>query len=277
LFVPALHVDIEFDKLAIGIIYLEPRKKSMKKNAYAEMYAVEHSHWWYVGLHSLVLLLIKKFYSQQKLKILDAGCGTGGLLSILKQAGHDVAGLDFSDDAVFFCHERGLADVIKADINDWTPGANSYDVIISMDVLCHEWVHDETKVLRSFIKGLNQNGLVMLNYPAFPALSRHHDEVVMIRERYTKKSLAPILENAGLTPVLISYRLAHAYLILTFLHFWGSKKKNGPEKSDIAVIPPRMINHVLIAINKFENWLIAQGCSIPFGSSLFVVAKKANA
>ena len=45
-------------------------------------------------------------------------------------------------------------------------------------------------------------------------------------------------------------------------------------KSDIADIPSKFVNQLLILINKIENQIIARGFSIPFGSSLFVVAKK---
>jgi SAM-dependent methyltransferase len=249
----------------------------MEKKAYEEMHAVENTHWWYVGLHNLVLLLLRKYFSDQKLKMLDAGCGTGGLLSKLKQTGHDVAGFDFSDEAVFFCRKRGLNEVIKTDINDWKPTKKIFDVIISMDVLCHKWVRNEAKVLQSFKNGLKTNGLIMLNYPAFPVLSRHHDKVVMIRERYTIQSLSAILDKAGLTPVLISYRLPHAFLVLYILRYWDARKTEGVYKSDIADIPPKLLNNLLISMIKIENLLITRGFTFPFGSSLFVVARKGDA
>ena len=247
----------------------------MKKNAYTEMFAVEDSHWWYVGLHDLVSLLSKKLFPNQTLEILDAGCGTGGLLSILTSAGHAVEGMDYSEDALNLCRERGLKKVFKADINDWTPKPDSYDLVVSMDVLCHKWVHDEIEVLKSFASGLKENGLIMLNYPAFPILSRHHDEVVMIRERYTKKILNKYLSESGLAPVILSYRLPHAFLFLIFLRIYEASRKNSSEaKSDIADIPSKFVNQLLILINKIENQIIARGFSIPFGSSLFVVARK---
>ncbi len=249
----------------------------MKKNAYTEMFAVEDKHWWYVGLHDLVVSLCTRLFPDQRLKILDAGCGTGGLMSILTHAGHEIEGVDYSEDALNFCYQRGLKQVFKADINNWTPRPNSYDLIVSMDVLCHNWVQDEIQVLKSLASGLNENGLIMLNYPAFPSLSRHHDQVVMIRERYTKKTLSRYLLKAGLVPVLLSYRLPHAFLFLSFLRLLEAIHRNDPgAKSDIANIPSRFVNQTLIVINKMENQIISWGFSIPFGSSLFVVARKAN-
>jgi hypothetical protein len=56
----------------------------------------------------------------------------------------------------------------------------------------------------------------------------------------------------------------------------ASKKKNAEAKSDIADIPSQFINRLLTKIGKLENRLITRGISIPFGSSLFVVAKKVD-
>ena len=159
----------------------------MKNSAYAEMFAVEDVHWWYVGLHDLVITITNKLMPQQYLKILDVGCGTGGLLSILGKVGYDVEGLDYSEDALEYCHKRGLKNVFKADINDWHPSQNTYDVITSFDVLSHEWIKDENKILISLANGLKDQGVVMLNYPAFPILRRKHDRMVMMRKGIRRK------------------------------------------------------------------------------------------
>jgi 2-polyprenyl-3-methyl-5-hydroxy-6-metoxy-1,4-benzoquinol methylase len=249
----------------------------MKKNAYNEMFAVEDQHWWYITIHNLVTLLSRTQFSRGPLKILDAGCGTGGLLSILSEAGHDVEGFDCSEVALEFCSARGLDKVTRADLNDWIPDPKTYDLILSMDVLYHEWVRDQVKVLRNLSGGLKEDGLIMVNYPAFPILSRHHDRVVMVRERYTTKTLKKYLAEAGLAPVLLSYRLPHAFFYLICLRLYEASRKNEVEaKSDIANIPSGFINRFLIQIGKLENRLIARGISMPFGSSLFVVAKRAG-
>lgn len=249
----------------------------MKKNAYQEMFAVEDQHWWYVTLHDLVTLLSKTQFSGRTLKILDAGCGTGGLLSVLAETGHEIEGFDFSEDALAFCRERGFETVLQADINEWVPAPKTYDLITSMDVLCHDWVRDEIRVLQNLASGLKENGLIMLNYPAFPLLSRHHDQVVMIRERYTRKTLKKYLAEAGLAPVLLSYRLPHAFLALLFLGWAkGRRREDAEAKSDIAEIPSALVNRLLIRMGKIENRLIARGLSMPFGSSLFVAARKAG-
>jgi len=247
----------------------------MEKNAYAEMFSVEDKHWWYVGLHDLVVSLSNTLLPQVFLKILDVGCGTGRLLSILNQAGHEAEGLDYSEEALSYCHKRGLQNVFKADINEWVPKQGHYDLITAFDVLSHETVKNEPQILKSLKSGLKENGLIFLNYPAFPILRRRHDKVVMMSRRYTKKTLNKILNEAGLTPILCSYRLPYAYfilLILRSLEFFESDQQKS--KSDIATVPVDFVNNTLIKANKIENRIIARGYSIPFGSSLFAVSKK---
>jgi len=247
----------------------------MNKNAYEEMFAVEDKHWWYVGLHDLAVLLINEFLPQGQLKILDVGCGTGGLLSIISKLGHDVEGLDYSEDALYYCHKRGLKNVFKADINEWEPGQKLYDVITSFDVLSHEWIKDEAQIIKALAKSLKDQGMIMLNYPAFPILRRRHDRVVMMRKRYTKKTLVHLLSEASLTPTVLSYRVPHAFFVLLLLRILESLTTTRREsQSDIATTPSELINNALIQVIKFENRAIARGFSFPLGSSLFAIARK---
>jgi len=247
----------------------------MKNNAYEEMYLVENSHWWYMGLHDLVVHLINKLSEHNQLQIFDAGCGTGRLLTILSENGHDVAGLDYSEEALKYCSKRGLNNILKLDLNNWIPSPNTYDLITCFDVLCHKWIKDEIKILKTLGSGLKKDGLLFLNDPAFPTLSREHDQVVMIRERYTINSFRRVLASANLQPIIMTYRLPHAFLTLLALRYFNAiRKGENQTTSDIANIPPKLVNQFLFSLTQFENRLIGSGITMPFGSSLFTVAKK---
>ena len=249
----------------------------MKNNAYEEMYLVESSHWWYMGLHDLVLYLVKNLTENTQLQIFDAGCGTGRLLTILNENGHDVAGLDYSEEALKFCSKRGLENVFKVDLNKWIPTPNTYDLITCFDVLCHKWIKDEIKILKTLASGLKIDGLLFINDPAFPVLSRKHDQVVMIRERYTINTFRRVLASANLQPILMTYRLPHAFLTLLALRYFNAiRNVKNQTTSDIANIPPKLFNQFLFSLTKLENRLIGSGITIPFGSSLFTVAKKSR-
>src|ERR1035437_6648654 len=76
---------------------------------YARMAEVEESHWWYQSLHQRVVHTFTKAGLGPESPILDAGCGTGGLMLKLQQAGFRlIQGFDLSEEAVRFCRDRSL-------------------------------------------------------------------------------------------------------------------------------------------------------------------------
>mgnify|MGYP001267042470 CR=1 FL=1 len=242
----------------------------MRESAYDELFKAEDKHWWYLGLHDLILLFCKQLFPDRSLRVLDAGCGTGGLLSLMLNHGHEVAGLDFSDYALAYCRERGLENLRQADLNDWSSEPLYYDLIVCMDVLYHAWIQSEVRILRALASGLKNGGVLMLNLPALPILSRPHDRVVMGERRYTKKMLRNILAEADLLPILLSYRLPHAFIPLLVKRLFQKDESHELFQSDVSHISA--MNGFLYRINKLENRMIKRGVSFAFGSSLFTVA-----
>ena len=68
----------------------------MNLEEYQIMHQVEDTLWWYKGMEIISRAVLEKNYSRGgKLKILDAGCGTGGVMKYLADYGN-VTGLDIS-------------------------------------------------------------------------------------------------------------------------------------------------------------------------------------
>jgi len=55
----------------------------MEAREYEKMAEVEDRMWWYKALHRNLLGLIERFLDAPAARLLDAGCGTGGLLRVL--------------------------------------------------------------------------------------------------------------------------------------------------------------------------------------------------
>ena len=95
------------------------------------------NHWWYKILHLQTLKRIESHFSSQDLQIVDAGCGTGGLLNYLLQYGYfKVSGIDISEQAISCCRMRGVNATRENVLNiDKIFKQASLDVIICNDVL----------------------------------------------------------------------------------------------------------------------------------------------
>jgi predicted TPR repeat methyltransferase len=243
----------------------------MDINEYANIYKNETTYWWYLVLHQLVDSVVRKKAVGKKLHILDAGCGTGRMMQILQKYG-DVDGLDYSEEAIRFTKERGLAQTIRDDLNTWE-SQEKYDLIVSLDVLYHSGIKDDISVIRQFYKTLEAGGTLILNLAAFNILKRQHDAIVYTQRRYLKKILVKELENIGFKVERASYRMPHLFFIILLLKLIKGKKELSIAETDLNKIP-RWLNQFLYFCGSLENKWLTIGGRFPVGSSLFIVAGK---
>ena len=242
----------------------------MRIDEYTNMFALEDRFWWYRGVHDLILGYIRR-RAPARLQILDAGCGTGKLMTLLAPLGQ-VSGIDASDQALQYCRERGLSGVEIVDLNDWSP-ARVYDVITCIDVLCHESVRDVGAVLGQFHRGLRPGGTLILNLPAFESLRRDHDRVVQTVRRLRREDLLPLLRERGFEIELSTYRLPALYYAIRLRKALAPSKEAATPESDLRMISP-LLDTLLWWMNWIENRAILAGLRFPVGSSLFVAARK---
>ncbi len=244
----------------------------MEKSEYERMYRLESDFWWYKTLHELVDSIIGRNKPEGEIKILDAGCGTGKMMEILQKYG-SVYGVDYSEDAVFFAQERGLSNIEIGDLNDFQLKNANYDVVVCLDVLYHSAIQNDLAVVEKFYHTLKNDGILIINLPAFEYLKRSHDIVVHTKKRYRKNVFTHDLKEIGFTILNSSYRMPHLYFIILISKLFQGNKKSKESESDLKEIPG-WLNGLLLFFGRIENSLLKTGFSIPFGSSLFIVAKK---
>lgn len=247
----------------------------MNSAEYRRMFEAEDSHWWYVGLHELVISCVMAESERigRSLRMLDAGCGTGRLLQLMSAYG-DVEGYDASEEAISFCHTRGVA-ASQADLNDLQLEPSRYDLITSIDVLYHTGIQDDVDVLRRLFAALKPGGVLILNLVAHEFLRSSHDIAVHTRERYTRRSLLQRVCTAGFSAEYASYRVSGLFPLIAcyrLLHRGVTAKDKDTIVSDV-VVPHPWINALLLAVIRFENRLMKRS-ALPFGSSVFVCARK---
>jgi SAM-dependent methyltransferase len=89
-----------------------------KQYEYDAMARCEKELWWYKSLHDRTLRTIERVAGKGA-KILDAGCGTGGMLTRLRNHGYtNLDGFDLSPDAIKHSRENGFQNVQLLSILD---------------------------------------------------------------------------------------------------------------------------------------------------------------
>ncbi|MCF2490319.1 bifunctional 2-polyprenyl-6-hydroxyphenol methylase/3-demethylubiquinol 3-O-methyltransferase UbiG [Dyadobacter sp. CY347] len=244
---------------------------------YQRMYEVERSLWWYQVLHGKVLDRIKKHFGAENynLKILDAACGTGGLLSFLRDAGYaDLTGFDYSQHAIDFSQERnlnvGFGDLKK--VEAFQP-SEKFDIISCNDALYFLSDEEIIQALTAFKNKLNKNGLIIINIHAFEAFSGTHDLAVGSFRRFKLDQFMHYAKAAGLNIQHNTYWPFALSLPILAVRQWQNyqirRHKIDTEHLDSDVkFPGEIVNSILKGITKTEQFLIPKA---PFGSSLFMV------
>lgn len=247
----------------------------MKQDEYAIMCKVEDGHWWYVGHHHAFISLIERYCPDAaRGRVLDAGCGTGGFMRRMQERcrPRELTGVDFSQEALKFCAERGLGETECCSIESLPFPDAAFDLVVSFNVICHYGVSDDAQTVGELARVLVPGGWLLLNLPAFDILRGSHDAAVGGVRRYRAPGTREMLERAGLDPVYLTYYdatlfpLAVAYRLL-------SRRRAGDEgvKSDLWA--PTYLNRPLRGLLRLEE-MAALRRPLPFGTSLIALARK---
>ena len=167
----------------------------MNRDEYARLYRLEDRLWWFVGMRRIAEALLAPALADGTLRILDAGCGTGGALRWLAPHGR-VWGVDRSTDALTYCQRRRLTRVCQGSLLALPYPDAVFDLVTSFDVLYHRGVSDDVAALRELRRVVRPGGWGLVRVPALPALWGSHDEAVHARQRYRLGELRAKAEQA---------------------------------------------------------------------------------
>jgi len=237
----------------------------MRLSDFEVMYTLENSYWWYVAKREYIGLFLKPKL-KKNYRILDIGCGTGGTSQFLKQFGK-VIGLEKNPAARKFSKQRGLL-VVAGSANKLPFSSNTFNIVTILDVISYQGI-DEKKALGEIYRVLKSKGLLILNDSALPWMWTYHDEVIQIKQRYTKQQMVQLVTNARFNIIRASYiyMLTLPFFILSRLIIQITKPPNTVQNI------PSFLNRFLLFVMKCERKLFRL-TDLPLGSSVFIVAQK---
>ncbi len=203
-------------------------------------------------------------------RVLDIGCGSGGLLRLLKAQGKAVCGLEPNSDLVELAGKlHPELHIVQGLGGDLDRVHGPFDCMTMIDVLEH--IEDDVGQLQAMWDNLVPEGRLVIVVPSFPLLYGERDRNNGHFRRYTFRELKSKLEATGFE--VLSHRFWNA---LGFFPYLISERVFGRELQ------------VELRTNRPKNWLQRQSIrllnlwfqsierrfSIGFGLSLMCLAEK---
>jgi SAM-dependent methyltransferase len=244
----------------------------MEPIEYERMDAAEGRMWWYRALHADVVDALQHAALPQGLPILDAGCGTGGMLARLSQrpaSGHALLGIDASPLAADRALGKSGVPVALASADRLPFADASLAAVLSLDVLYHREV-DPVAAVAEAHRCLAPGGLLVINVPAYTWMASTHDRQVHGVRRFDRGSLAALLATRPFGHTEVRYRNTLPFPLMVIRR----KLAPSPEgQSDVSQFPP-LLERLFGGMMAAERAGRRAGLRYPFGGSVFALATK---
>jgi SAM-dependent methyltransferase len=220
--------------------------------------------WWYRALHRRLLDAL----ADVRGAVLDAGCGTGGLLARLRLERPDLrlTGLEWAEVASRRAAAKSGAPVVRGSVNTLPFADASFDAAIAADILCHRAV-DPSRALAELRRVLRPAGRLIVNMPSYDWLLSGHDRLVHNARRCTVRQLAALLRQAGFAGVRAGYWNG---LLLPLMVAQRKLLARHSAASDVASFPP-WLDATLHGMTEIERRL---PFGLPAGGSVLAIAER---
>jgi SAM-dependent methyltransferase len=239
------------------------------------LYQLEENFWWFPAMREITDTIAARELARPKLRILDAGCGTGFNLGHYgRGAARDVYGFDIATAALKHVHGRGFHKVAQASISEIPFKSATFDIVFCLDVMSQTPYETHDAPLREFHRILKPGGYLFIRVPAFMWLWSSHDEELQVRYRYRRDELAKRLAACGFAVEWSSY--ANGFLFPVILTRRFLKRVGIGGGTDVKPLPAglRWLDGLFRSILAGEAKWFRSGRRLPFGLSLICYARK---
>ena len=144
----------------------------------------------------------EKFVDKHSLhgkKVVEIGCGKGEFLSLMKKAGVDAYGIEYSDESVDYCRKNDLkVEKLYLEGEDDKISGHPFDCFFIMNFFEH--LQDPNATLKSLYNNLSDSGVGLIEVPNFDMILRNDLFSEFINDHlfyFTKETLTRVLELNG--------------------------------------------------------------------------------
>ena len=248
----------------------------MNAAEYANLDAVERTHWYYAGKRMMVRWWLERAGPPRADQVLlDCGAGTGRF-ALEMESCCSVLVLDDHEEALRLLRSRFKPEQILSLSGDAVPLPDgSLDYVTALDVLEH--VPDDVAVVRGFHRLLKPRGVAVVTVPASMALWSDWDEGLHHYRRYDRPQLRALFAADQWEIVFVNYTNVVIYPAVWLVRKWRrfSRRPGAAATANTSrpedKLPPAWLNALLQGI--FVG-LAKMRLPFPFGVSLLLVARR---
>lgn len=240
----------------------------MERIEYQLMNSLEENFWWYRALHAVVAQRLFQLQLPAGANVLDAGCGTGGMLKYLAQHApqYRYCGLEWNAEAAAMAEQKTGFAITRGSVNAMPFADQQFAAILSQDVLYHRNV-DERAMLQEFHRCLQPQGQLLVHVAAFQWMASAHDEHVHGARRYTKKQLKKCLQQNGFEVIRSGYWNSLLFPLMMLQRLTVGKHKASSDVETVSIWQNKIFHAVLDAERRLN-------CRLPFGGSVWAHVRK---
>lgn len=238
---------------------------------FVKLFNLEAGNFWFRARNRLIVWALQRYFPEAK-NLLEIGCGTGFVLSGIRQALPELIlfGSEIFSEGLSFAAERlpGV-ELFQMDARR-IPFREEFDVIGAFDVLEH--IREDEEVLSQMYQATSKHGGILVTVPHHPFLWSAVDTCARHVRRYKTRELRTKIERAGFNIVRITSFVSLLLPMLIISRF--KMRQAGAEPDNSEVSPGPLLNATLERILDVERTIIRAGLSFPAGGSLLVVARR---
>lgn len=250
----------------------------MQTQDYAYLYELEENFWWFVGMRDITrTLLDSNLEAGRAGRVLDAGCGTGGMMAYLTRyaAAQDIVGIDFSETALRFCVERQQQMLARASVSELPFPNETFDLITSFDVLQHVPDGKDANAIAEFYRVLRPGGIAFIRVAAYQWMRSGHDDAIAVQRRYNLDELTAHLRNAGFVIRRATYANTLLFPVAAIKRLIFTPAGRVAAESEVKPWPQSLawMNGLLSVPLKLEAHALKR-FDLPFGLSAICIGEK---
>lgn len=250
---------------------LAKHNDGFREESFEGLVRVEAGNFWFRARNAIVLWALRKYFPGFQ-SLLEVGCGTGFVLSGIKQAfpSARTAGSEIYTAGLAFAAKRlpGV-ELLQMDARK-LPYEAEFDVVAAFDVIEH--ILEDELVLQNFYRAIKPGGGCVITVPQHQWLWSPVDEAACHQRRYSARDLHAKVEAAGFR-IVRSTSFVTLLLPLMLVSRLAARRAGQAGDSDALALNP-VLDRGLEVIMRIEHLLIRLGLPLPVGGSRLVVLRR---